>query len=303
MDLNDYQREATRTDQRPGKDEAALIFPLIGLASEIGSVLSQFKKRVRDGEAHALFSERIAEELGDILWYAANLASKLDLDLQSIAELNLRRTRERWPVEGEEEPSRLLDDDFPEAEQLPRNVSVEFHQVTESDRKRVRLISNGKQLGDPLWDMSWEEDDYRFHDAFHLTYAALLGWSPIARWYFGRQRISNPRFREVEDSGRAKVIEEAVAAVIFEYARSQRFLEGVEHVDFALLQTVRNMTSGLEVRVRTFREWEHAIIRSFAMWRSLRTHAGGTLHLDLYSRSVDFTGHAGPDSPRPVMTP
>src|SRR5947209_2118257 len=99
MDINEYQREANRTDQRPGEDEAALVFPMVGLASEIGSVLNQFKKRVRDGDAHSLFSERIAEELGDILWYAANLATKLNLDLGAIAELNLRRIRERWPVE------------------------------------------------------------------------------------------------------------------------------------------------------------------------------------------------------------
>lgn len=288
MNLNDYQREATRTDQRPGKDEPALAFPLIGLASEIGSVLNQFKKRIRDGDAHALFSERIAEELGDILWYSANLATKLDLDLESIADLNLRRTRERWPVQGEVEPSRLLDEDFPEGEQLPRVAAVTFRQVAEEDRKRVLLSWDGKLLGDPIWDMSWEEDDYRFHDAFHLTYAAMLGWSPIARWYFGRQRFSDPRFREVEDSGRAKVIEEAVAAVTFEYARQQRFLDQVEHVDFALLQTLRNMTSGLEVRVRTVREWEKAIIRSFAMWRALREHGGGTLRIDLKKRSVDF---------------
>ena len=289
MNLNEYQHEANRTDQRSGNDEAALVFPLIGLASEVGSVVNQFKKRIRDGDAHALFSDRIAEELGDILWYVSNLATKLNLDLDAIATLNLQRTRERWPVEGEVEPSRLLDEDFPPKEQLPRQVSIEFKQVDEDRRKRVRLFADGQPLGDPLWDMSWEEDDYRFHDAFHLTYAAMLGWSPIARWYLERQRFSNKRLREVEDSGRAKVIEEAIASITFEYARGQRFLDGVEHLDFSLLQTVRNMTGGLEVRIRSIREWEQAIIRSFAMWRSLRAHGGGTLHLDLVTRTVTFT--------------
>ena len=85
--------------------------------------------------------------------------------------------------------------------------------MEEEGRKRVRVFADGRQLGDPLWDMSYEEDDYRFHDALHLTYAAMLGWSPIARWYLGRQRLSQPRVREVEDSGRAKVLEEAVAAL------------------------------------------------------------------------------------------
>ena len=161
--------------------------------------------------------------------------------------------------------------------------------MEEEGRKRVRVFADGRQLGDPLWDMSYEEDDYRFHDALHLTYAAMLGWSPIARWYLGRQRLSQPRVREVEDSGRAKVLEEAVAALTFDYARAQRFLDGVEHLDFSLLQTVVNVTSGLEVRIRTTHEWEVAILRSFAIWRLLREYSGGTLHLDLVARTVEFT--------------
>jgi len=289
MEIREYQRLAAETDQRRGGDEAALMFPLIGLAAEIGTMLGQFKRRVRDGDSQSLFSERINEQLGDVLWYTANLAGKLDLDLQEIAEINLRRTRERWPTDGAVKPSRLLDEDFPEAERLPRRAEVEFRQGVEGDRKRVRLFFEGRQLGDPLWDMSWEEDDYRFHDVFHLSYAALLGWSPIARWLFGCQRRSNPRFREVEDSGRAKVIDEAVAALAFEYARRVQFFSRVRTVDSDVLDTVRSMTSGLEVRVRSAREWETAILQSFDMWRQLRDSEGGRLLIDLERRTVSFT--------------
>src|SRR5438132_5768138 len=111
MELNAYQIKANRTDRRPGRVEGALVFPLIGLASEVGSLVNQYKKRVRDGEAHALFTERVAEELGDVMWYVANLAAKLDLELEDVADLNLRRIAERWPTDGDQ-PSRLLDDDF-----------------------------------------------------------------------------------------------------------------------------------------------------------------------------------------------
>ena len=82
MELNEYQSLANRTDQRPGKDDQALVFPLIGLASEVGSLTNQYKKRVRDGEAHSLFSDRVAIELGDILWYTSNLAAKLGFVLR-----------------------------------------------------------------------------------------------------------------------------------------------------------------------------------------------------------------------------
>jgi NTP pyrophosphatase (non-canonical NTP hydrolase) len=288
MHLDDYQREANLTDQRSGRDEEALVFPLLGLASEVGSLVNQYKRRVRDGEAHALFSERVAEELGDVMWYVANLAGKLDFSLETIANLNLRRIRERWPIPDAPAPSRFLDEDFPEGERLPRLMSVRFVETEEEGRPRVRIWSADEMLGDPLSDMAWEDDAYRFHDAFHLTYAALLGWSPITRAFFNRQRESNPLLREIEDSGRAKVIEEAISAIVFEYARKASFLEGVEHVDFTLLQTIKEMVSGLEVRIRTARDWEHAILRSYEVWRELRYHHGGSVHIDLVARSIEF---------------
>lgn len=288
MELDAYQRRAQASDQRPGNSEEALVFPLMGLASEVGALVNHYKKRVRDGEADSLFSDRVAEELGDILWYVANLAAKLGMSLDDLALLNLRRTEERWPVVGQRVPSRLLDEDYPPNEQLPREATVSFTETVESGRPSVRIEWDGRQIGNLLVDMSWEDDDYRFHDAFHLTYAALLGWSPISRAFFERQRSSNERVREIEDSGRAKVIEEAIAAIAFEYASKHRFLDGVDFVDSSVLRTITDMASGYEVRIRSVREWEQAIRRSFEIWRDLRRHHGGSLQLDLLARSITF---------------
>lgn len=288
MDLADYQRRANETDQRPGDDEDALVFPLMGVASEVGSLINQYKKRVRDGDAHALFSDRVAEELGDVLWYVANLATKLNLELEEVAELNLRRTSERWPKSGARVPASLLDDDFPPGEQLPRTASVQFEEVEVEGRIMVQISSGGEQIGNFLTDMNYSDDGYRFHDAFHLGYAALLGWSPVARAFFDVRRKSDPRVREVEDGGRAVVIEEAISAFVFDYARQQRFLDGVSHVDFELLRTVQSLVSHLEVRTRTAAEWEDAILRSYAVWRQIRDHCGGTVKLDLPGRTVEF---------------
>jgi NTP pyrophosphatase (non-canonical NTP hydrolase) len=288
MDLDTYQSEANRTDQRPGADEQALVFPLVGLASEVGSLVNQYKKRVRDGEAHALFTERAAEELGDVLWYVANLGHKLGLGLEEIAQLNLRRTHERWPMDGGHQPAALLDDGRPQGEQLPRQADIVFVDSLEDGRRICRMTYEGRQLGNDLVDMAYDPDGYRFHDAFHLTYAAVLGWSPNIRAFLERQRNSDPRTREVEDSGRAKVIEEAVAAFVFEYAREENFLVGVDHVDFSLLQTVKSLVHHLEVRVRTAHDWERAILRSFEIWRALRDNGGGTVRINLPSRSVVY---------------
>ena len=43
------------------------------------------------------------------------------------------------------------------------------------------LKSGGFLLGDRLTDNHLPEDDYRFHDVFHLAFAAVLGWSPTTR--------------------------------------------------------------------------------------------------------------------------
>jgi hypothetical protein len=164
-----------------------------------------------------------------------------------------------------------------------------FVEQEEDGRIRVHLYGpDGEQLGDPLTDNAYDDDGYRFHDVFHLSYAALLGWSPIARFFFGVKRASDPRVREVEDGGRATVIEEAVSAFVFDYARDERFLDGVEHLDFSLLTTIRRLVSRLEVGDRTSHEWERAILRSYEVWRPLHRQRGGTVHLDLVARTIDF---------------
>jgi NTP pyrophosphatase (non-canonical NTP hydrolase) len=288
MELDEYQRRANLTDQRPGRGDEALVFPLMGLASEVGSLVTQYKKRVRDGDAHALFSERAAEELGDILWYVANLASKLDLGLEDVAALNLKRTTERWPAAGTDVPAGLFDDGYPDAEKLPRTASVRFEEVEVEGKIKVQISSEGEQLGNYLTDMNYSDDGYRFHDVFHLAYAALLGWSPVSRAFFKTRRDSNPRVREVEDGGRAVRIEEAVSAFVFDYARQEQFLESVPQLDSELLRTVASLVSHMEVRARTIAEWERAILRSYEVWRQMRDQRGGIVHFDLHARSMTY---------------
>ena len=69
MDLNEYQRLANRTDQWPAtktldSDQRNLMIPLLGLASEVGELLGEHKKWLRDGESYKLFPDRVKEELG-----------------------------------------------------------------------------------------------------------------------------------------------------------------------------------------------------------------------------------------------
>ena len=131
MDFNSYQKEALRTDRVPARDGAddpvSLIVPMLGLAGETGQLLSEYKKHLRDGEAHRLFKERVSEELGDLLWYISNVASKFDLSLSEIATKNLAKVKQRWTTERAEPLS--FDATLSEGERLPRRFEVELVDV------------------------------------------------------------------------------------------------------------------------------------------------------------------------------
>jgi NTP pyrophosphatase (non-canonical NTP hydrolase) len=289
MDFHEYQERAAETDQVPGTEGDALIVPLLGMAGEAASLLVEYKKRIRDGEAHRLFREQISEELGDLLWYVANLASKFNLDLDDIATGNLRKTQRRWLAVGPGGPVAtmplLFDEGLEEAEQFPRAMIAE---IGESPDGRgvatASLVIDGKSVGNKLRDNAYEDDGYRFHDVFHLGNIALLGWSPTLRGLMRKKRRSDPTVDDVEDGGRAIVIDEGIAAFVFDYARRNNFLEGVSRVDYELLRTIGNLTQGFEVAVRSPAEWEHAILTSTAVWRDIRKRGGGRIRLDLRER-------------------
>jgi len=140
--------------------------------------------------------------------------------------------------------------------------------------------------GDRLTDASHVDDGYRFHDVFHLAYAAVLGWSPVSRKLLGRKRRSNPQIDLAEDGGRAIVIEEGIAAMVFAYATSHDYLRGVTRLDFPLLDVITSLTAPVEVGTRTAADWELAILAGFSAWRQLRESNGGTVILDADQRTL-----------------
>lgn len=180
MELGEYQREAQQTDQFLAHDNK--VIPLLGMGGEVGSLLAEYKKWLRDRDAHVLFPEQVAEELGDVLWYLANAATKFDLDLDAIAAQNLVKTRDRWPPDGSEAVYRLFDEGYPPSEQLPRRFTAEIHEAPGSGGKAaITLTIDGERSGDSLQDNAHDPDGYRFHDVLHLANAAKLGWSPVLR--------------------------------------------------------------------------------------------------------------------------
>ena len=155
---------------------------------------------------------------------------------------------------------------------------------------KIRVFVDGKKIGADLTDNADDPDGYRFHDVFHLGYVAVLGWSPVIRKLMKRKRRSNPKVDEVQDGGRAQVIDEAVAALVFEYARHHSWLDGVPDLDYHLLRTVKGITSLLEVKQRSLAEWQSAILVGFEVWRQVLITNGGRIRVDLDAKTLEYLG-------------
>ncbi len=289
MDFSNYQKEAQQTDRVPAHaKDIPMIVPILGLAGKVGQLLSEYKKHLRDGEAHRLYKKRVSEELGDLLWYIANIASKFELSLSEIATANLDKVKQRWAGLSAAPP--VFDAEFPESERLPRQFEVQFIEAESDEGPHVKTLIDGKHSGKKLTDNAYVPDGYRFHDIFHFAHAAVLGWSPITRKLLRRKRKSQPQFDEVEDGGRASVIEEGVVALTFDYARRHDFLQGIATLDSQLLDIIKGMTSHLEVSQCTTADWEQAILQGFEVWRAVHSAQGGRITVDLNKRCITFVG-------------
>lgn len=88
--MNDYQRAAVSTAIY--KKEHAVIYPALGLAAEAGEVANKVKKILRDGKFDR---EAIADEVGDCMWYIAALCRDLNIDMQEIADNNIKKLKDR----------------------------------------------------------------------------------------------------------------------------------------------------------------------------------------------------------------
>ncbi len=95
MDLNEYQERASRTAVY--REEDTIVYPALGLASEVGEVTGKVKKVLRDNEG--IFSkelcDKIGDEMGDVLWYIAALCRDLNIKMNDIAERNLNKLEDR----------------------------------------------------------------------------------------------------------------------------------------------------------------------------------------------------------------
>jgi hypothetical protein len=166
------------------------------------------------------------------------------------------------------------------------------------------MYFEGERLGDDLTDNASQDDGYRFHDVMHLALVAHLGWSPVVRGMMKRKR---PDVDEVQDGGRAKVVEELVIKAIHSEGERQSENPGRCQIDgptrlfpekstipFSLIKTLRYWVQDLEARDNKYWEWENAIFNGCELFHQLRQHRQGTIVVDLQERRATF---------RPIVCP
>lgn len=292
MEFSIYQQEAKKTIQEyiQGK-EANKLVPFLGLIGEAGSVITELKKNLRDGTAYTNYNNKLKEELGDLLWYIATIATENELHLEEIASENLLKIKDRFDLEHSEKFI-IYDAEYPVEEQFPREFEIQFDIINEDGKEKVRVTNNtnNTQLGDDISDNSHKDDGYRFHDIFHFGYVAFLGWSPVVRKLMGIKRKSDSTTDEIEDGARAAITEELISLYIYSHGMDHQLFKYSNSVDTEVLKIVQKLVRDIEVKNCTQKQWETAIINSYKVYDELRKNDGGRVLVSVKNRKLTYLG-------------
>jgi NTP pyrophosphatase (non-canonical NTP hydrolase) len=264
-----------------GFDEGAFERALLELAGEAGDLAKRFIGLAYQDNVDALRGDLIK-----LLRPLGRAAAAAEVSLDEAGQKNMAKTQDRWPTEQKFPP--LFDEGLDVDEQLPRLFRVEIYEREVNGTRFVFQKSGGILLGERLTDNHLPEDDYRFHDVFHLAYAAVLGWSPTIRALLKVKRKSLPEIDENEDGARANLIEEGVTTWIFETAKRHQFFANTPQLGFDLLKAVKNFVRGYEAEQLPLWLWERAILQGYAVFRELQLDRKGVVTADLTKRQINF---------------
>ncbi|MGO8865549.1 MAG: nucleoside triphosphate pyrophosphohydrolase family protein [Alphaproteobacteria bacterium] len=142
--LDEYQNWTKLTDRNERLGLDGLGFVLLGLFGEVGSVLSELKKKQRDKDSYIAYHDSAIEELGDAFWYFANASLRAGLSLSAIAE-RVPKNLGDWFYHGKATPQYFTD------LQKPQN---ELTGPLSSDLVERRLLALAGKVGVLLDDFS-----------------------------------------------------------------------------------------------------------------------------------------------------
>jgi len=96
MNIDEYQSKARETAIYPFLGNN-FIYPALGVCGEAGEIAEKVKKIIRDdnGRITPESKEKLVTEIGDVLWYLANLATEINVSLDVVAQINLEKLQSR----------------------------------------------------------------------------------------------------------------------------------------------------------------------------------------------------------------
>jgi NTP pyrophosphatase (non-canonical NTP hydrolase) len=258
---------------------------LLGIIAESGAVLYKYQQHIRGKLKNNRMSPK---KIGTILWYLADIATNFKISLQEVAEHNMEKVSELFGpltiVQG------LFDEEFPWDEKFPRNLEIYFYNYSQDEKKKFcKLYCNGVFIGDRLDDNNQVGDGYRFHDAIHLSHMAILGWSPVLRSLLKLKRKSQANIDNSEDGARAIIIEEAIVALNFQYAKAKEYFMENDNISTRHLKQIKSLIQDLEVSACSMNQWKKAIIDGFKIYNQLVRNNGGLICVDLRMRTITYS--------------
>lgn len=96
MTFEEYEKQAHVTADYPAETRReALNYLVAGITGEAGEIANKFKKVLRGDKDLQDMIPALREELGDVLWYASEMARHLDSSLAEIAAGNTLKLHTR----------------------------------------------------------------------------------------------------------------------------------------------------------------------------------------------------------------
>jgi len=238
--------------------------------------------------------------LSEIVWHLAALANIYRLKLSDVLELTQEKAQFRNPKDlpgPRHQTSKKAGEQFPD--------KFEIHFLDNNQGQTTMFWVEGevvkKKLGASLRDNNHEGDGYRFHDVMHVACAVYLGWSPNLRSFMGLKRRSNRKTNEIEDGGRAKILEEAVILEVHLQAKAfEKYIEQAGEsitgspyayesaLGFEFLRRLHELTKEHEVYDNPKQDWEDAIRNGYDGYHKLTKANGGIIDIDMKNRVMNF---------------
>ena len=296
--IDQYQETAFHTRRTDG-DELRNVCAAV--LQQLAAQLSRdFLPNLEMGLNHEVRPKDPVDALGGIIWHLAALSSIYELELSDVITLTQEKTKFRNP---QNLPGLRYDKLREKGERFPDRFEVHFIDDGQDKTEMYWVEGNvvKKKLGAPLTDNNYDGDGYRFHDVMHISFAVYLGWSPNLRSFMGLKRKSKPKTDEVEDGGRAKILEEAVILEIHLQAKAfENYIQQAGQrvvgspyayesaLSFEFLRRLHELTKGHEVYRNPKQDWEDAIREGYDCYHRLKKAKGGIIDIDLTARSLTF---------------